>query len=107
MRNRTPDIVSEYNPFRAKVESIVEERIRPILHLHEGGMQVRDARDGEVWIALTGACKTCPSAQVTMEEIIEQTLAEELKDEFKAVRLVNETDEDLLNFARHLLSKNL
>ncbi len=92
--------------FREKVERVVNERIRPLLRMHEGDMAVRDARDGEIWIALSGACKTCPSAQITMEEIIGQTLKEELGNEYAGVHLVNETDEELLNFARALLNKN-
>ena len=92
--------------FREKVERVVNERIRPLLRMHEGDMAVRDARDGEIWIALSGACKTCPSAQITMEEIIGQTLKVELGNEYAGVHLVNETDEELLNFARALLNKN-
>lgn len=106
MKAAMPENVTAGGDFRARVERIVEQRIRPMLHLHEGDMVVRDARDGDVWVVLTGACKTCPSAQATMEEVIGQTLSEELNEEFGAVHLVNETDEELLNFARHLLSKN-
>lgn len=94
------------NSFRDRVERIVDERIRPQLNMHEGDMRVKEALNGEVSVVLTGKCRTCPSAQITMEEIIAQTLADELKDEFRAVHLVTETDEDLLNFARHLLNKN-
>lgn len=106
MKAEMPEEKPDEVLFREKVERIADSRIRPLLNLHEGGMTVRDARDGKVWIALTGACKACPSAQATMEDIIGQALKEELKDEFTAVYLVNETDEDLLNFARHLLNKN-
>ena len=101
-----PDNMSGNALFREKVERVVNERIRPLLRMHEGDMAVRDARDGEIWIALSGACKTCPSAQITMEEIIGQTLKEELGNEYAGVHLVNETDEELLNFARALLNKN-
>lgn len=100
------DTMSADNLFREKVERVVAERIRPLLRLHEGDMTVRDTKDGKVWVALTGACKACPSAQITMEEIIGQTLSEELGNEYAGVHLVNETDEDLLNFARSLLNKN-
>lgn len=91
--------------FRKRVEDVVERRIAPSLRLHDGGLTVKEARDGEVWVTFTGACQACPSAQITMEEIVGQTLAEELGDEFRAVHLVYETDEDLLNFARRLLAK--
>ncbi|OFX78238.1 MAG: hypothetical protein A2X19_10015 [Bacteroidetes bacterium GWE2_39_28] len=92
--------------FSERVERAVNEYIRPSLQLHQGDICVRDVHDGEVWVELNGACKGCPSAQVTMDETVKQTLTEILGNELKAVHLVNEVDEDLLNFARNLLNKN-
>lgn len=106
MKPATDDIASSGPIFRDKVERIVEERIRPSLRLHGGDMYVKDADDGIVRVVFTGACEGCPSAQITMEETVREILREELGGELKEVRLVNETDEDLLNFARQLLNKN-
>lgn len=94
--------------FLKRVESIIQERIRPSLHAHGGDMYVRDAdeKTGEIWVVFTGACKTCPAAQMTLESTVETVFREELKNAFGRVRLVNETDDDLLNFARQLLNKN-
>ncbi len=98
--------MAEQTLFREAVERIVAERIRPALRLHEGDLSVRDAHDGIVRVAFAGACKACPSAQITLEETVEHILREELGKELKEVRLVNDTDDDLLNFARGLLNKN-
>ena len=106
MKARTYSTASDETSFRHRVGRIVEERIRPALRLHDGDIEVRDAREGEVWVAFSGACKGCPSAQITMEETVEQILREELGSELSTVHLLNDTDEDLLNFARQLLNKN-
>lgn len=105
MRAKTTDAASGDALFREKVKRIIGERIRPALRLHEGDIRVKEVRGGEVWVVFEGACKSCPSAQITMEEIVEQALSEELGNELAGVHLVNETDEDLLDFARRLLKK--
>ena len=101
-----PDSTPEELQFRQDVERIIEKRVRPELMLHDGNIEIRDTRAGEVWVVLTGACRSCPSAQITLEEIVTETLKDELGDRLAGVHLVNETDEDLLNFARQLLNKN-
>ena len=95
------------NLLKEKVEYIVEQRIRPILQLHKGDLIVKDVHDGQVRVAFAGACKNCPTAQITLEETVEQILKEELGNELTSVHLVNDTDEKLLDFARELLNKRI
>ena len=52
-----------------------------------------------------GACRTCPSAQITLEETIDKTLRMEIP-EVGRVYLINETSEDLLDLAKKLIHRS-
>lgn len=85
-----------------QIEFVVENKIRPYLQKHEGDIIIRSYDNNCLTIGLTGACKNCPSAQITMEEIVKSAL----KDLVEEVRVVNTVDEDLLNLAKSILNKS-
>ncbi|HWQ29431.1 MAG TPA: NifU family protein [Negativicutes bacterium] len=85
-----------------KVESVLEEEVRPYLKQHYGNVQLVSVYDGVARIKLTGQCKNCPSARLTVENIIETALRSNLKD-IKEVVLINEVSEELIEIARKLL----
>lgn len=61
-----------------KVEELINTRIRPAL-LHDGGdLELVDIDHNTVYIALKGACATCPSSTVTMRQFIEKELRKEI-----------------------------
>lgn len=81
---------------------MIAERIRPSLLAHGGDIYVKEIKGRDVGLVFQGACKTCPSAQITLEEVIEKTLREEI-GETGRVYLINETDQELLDFAKKLM----
>ncbi len=85
-----------------QIELVVENKIRPYLQKHEGDIVIRGYDNNCLTIGLIGACKNCPSAQITMEEIVKSAL-NGLVDE---VKVVNTIDEDLLNLAKSILNKS-
>lgn len=85
-----------------KVERILEEKVRPYLKQHYGNVQLVSVYDGVARIKLTGQCKNCPSAKLTVENIIETALKSNLED-IKEVVLINEVSEELIEIARKLL----
>ncbi|MBU5292975.1 NifU family protein [Anaerosalibacter bizertensis] len=87
-----------------KVEKIIDSEIRPKLSLHGGNVEIISIEDKDLRIRLTGNCKGCPSAQITTEDIIKTTLKDHLGDEINDVILVNDIGDDLLDFARKILS---
>lgn len=91
--------------FEQRVAEIIENQIRPQLRSHGGDISIKKIEDGNVWVLYHGACKTCPSAKFTTEEIVDKILRDELHDELKEVYLVTETSEELLNFAKTILNK--
>lgn len=63
---------------RKKVEEVLE-KIRPKLIADGGNLELIDVtEDGIVKIKLTGACMGCPMAGVTLKQIIERVLKEEV-----------------------------
>lgn len=105
MNPKMHDVLNGEGNFRHRVEDVVERRIRPALMAHGGNIEVREAERGDVRVAFIGACASCPSAQITLEQTVEQVLAEELGGELNSVTLVHEADPELLEFARKILSK--
>ncbi|MCM1041542.1 MAG: NifU family protein [Bacteroides sp.] len=88
--------------FEGRVRSLIEERIRPSLLNHGGDIRIKEIKGRDVGLVFQGACRTCPAAQITLEEVIEKTLREELPETGR-VYLINETDPELLAFAKTLM----
>ncbi len=58
------------------------EKIRPSLQADGGDVELVDVdeKKGIVKVKLTGACKHCPMAQLTLKEGIESLLKEKIKE---------------------------
>lgn len=84
------------------IRQILVEKVNPILGEHAGGAVMTKFEDNVVTVKLTGACRGCPSAQMTTEEIIKDILMEEIP-EIQDVVLDTSVSEDLIEMARKLL----
>lgn len=93
-------------PPRKHLEEIMEQHIRPLLRDHGGDIAVREVNGKDVKVALLGACRKCPAAQITIEQTVQRILSEVLGDEIGNIILINETDSDLLDFAKQILRGN-
>ncbi len=73
---------------REKVEGALA-KIRPLLQADGGDVELVDVSvDGVVKVRLTGACGSCPMAQMTLKMGIEKTLKESVP-EVKRVETVS------------------
>lgn len=86
-----------------KIEKVLEEDVRPKLLAHEGNVEIKEWRNGILKVKLLGHCSGCPSAIITTEEIIAETVKEKIP-EVKDVVLVQEVSEDLIDMAKQLLN---
>ena len=84
------------------VEKLLEEQVRPSLALHSGDIQVVELTDGILKVRLLGQCSGCPSAALTMEELVNGELKEVFPQLKKAV-LVTGVSDDLIAQARELM----
>ena len=82
-----------------KIRKIIEEQINPVLGEHSGGAVLTDFQDG---VRLTGACSSCPSAQMTTEDIVKEVLMEEIP-ELVDVKLDTSVSDELIDFAKKLM----
>lgn len=87
---------------RENISKVLEKEINPQLQSHSGGAVLRDLKNGIATIKFTGACAGCYAADVTLENIVKETLLREFP-ELKEVELDNSVDDELLDFARKLM----
>lgn len=87
---------------QTRIESVIDEKLRPQLLLHGGGMETVRLEGGRYVFRLTGQCAGCPSAYLTTEELIRGTLLERFP-QLREVVLEQGVSEDLLAQAKRLL----
>ena len=85
-----------------RVEKVLDEDIRPALEEHLGGVRLKEIEGDVLKVELIGACATCPSAYITREQLIEETIVEKI-DEINKVVLIQDVGDDLIKQAKELL----
>lgn len=70
-------------------EKIIEiiEQIQPFLIADGGNVEFIEYKDNIVYVKITGACQNCGLLDITLKDLIEATLKEEVP-EVKEVRTV-------------------
>jgi Fe-S cluster biogenesis protein NfuA len=63
-----------------KIIQIIDEKIRPALERDGGGIEYRGLEGNKVKVALQGACRGCPSAQITLQMGVLRTLQTEIPE---------------------------
>lgn len=58
-----------------QVEAVLE-KIRPMLMMDGGNIELVDVKDDEVFVHLVGACGMCPSSTMTLKMGVEKALKE-------------------------------
>ena len=65
---------------RERIERVLEERVRPLLRSHGGGVKMTGYEDCIVFVKLSGVCVGCPSADLSTKGFIEDVLKKELPE---------------------------
>jgi len=87
-----------------QIRNVLKEKVDPVLSAHFGGSTLTRLDDGVAIVRLTGACASCPSAQMTLEEVVKDILMQEVEG-LKDVVLDTSVSEELLDMARMILNK--
>ena len=84
------------------IERILDEKVRPQLAAHGGGIKSVGCENGIYRFRLLGQCSGCPSAYLTTESLIKEELLAAVP-QLKDVVLVQAVSDSLLEQARLLL----
>jgi len=87
----------------AKVEQVLEEKVRPALKAHGGNLQISHIENDILYVKLQGQCSGCPSANYTIENLVKEEVTAAIP-EIKDVQVYETTDPELLAFARKILN---
>jgi Fe-S cluster biogenesis protein NfuA len=69
-----------------EVETVLD-KIRPMLMMDGGNIELVDVKDGEVFVHLVGACGMCPSSTMTLKMGVERALKESLPSVKRVVQV--------------------
>ena len=59
---------------RRKIDSLLEEQVRPGLAAHGGDVEVIDVDNDQVFLKLTGGCHGCSASSATLKQGIEKVI---------------------------------
>ena len=62
-----------------RVETALD-RVRPMLQVDGGDIQLIDVSGVDITVRLVGACSHCPSSTMTMQEGVERVLRQEIPE---------------------------
>lgn len=85
-----------------RVQHVLNSKVRKSLRRHGGDIELISVDNGEVRVRFLGACRTCSAAQMTVEDVVEANILENLP-EIKRVTLVTDVDESMWNMAKQIL----
>ena len=66
---------------KEKVQSVINDTIKPALESHGGDIELVEVTDdGTVKVKLQGACRGCPGARMTLQMGVQRRLQQEIPD---------------------------
>lgn len=89
-------------PILTKIETVLDEVVRPALAEHSGNVTIETFTDGVLRVRLTGRCSGCPSATATTEAFIAEKIQARFP-EIERVLLVTAVSDDLIAQAKAFL----
>lgn len=85
-----------------RIEAVLDEKVRPYLGGHGGGVALAGLEDGVLRVRLLGRCSGCPSADLTNEQLIQEAVCAAVP-EVRQVALLRSVSRELLDQARAIL----
>ncbi len=95
---------------RAEMENIIsvvlDEKINPKLLEHQGWVELEKIVNNNVFVRFRGACRSCAITEDTLNGIVKPELMNAI-EEINDVLIADEVDDELIDFARSLLTKKI
>jgi NifU-like protein len=70
------------------IKKVIDEELRPALQADGGDLELLDIEGKKVLVSLRGACTNCPSAQITLKDVVQGKLRELVDPEIEVVEEV-------------------
>ncbi|MEA4852982.1 MAG: NifU family protein [Christensenella sp.] len=87
-----------------KIEDVLEQKVRPELGGHEGDIEIVSFEDGILKVRFLGKCSNCPSATLTLENVVSASVMEAVP-EVKDVVLVTGVSDETWDMAKKILEQ--
>jgi Fe-S cluster biogenesis protein NfuA len=78
--------MAEQNNTFTQIKEVIEKEIRPFIEADGGRIELKEYKDGDVYVQLAGACAGCPGAAMTLKGGVERILKMKIP-EVKSVKL--------------------
>ncbi len=89
------------------IKAVLADTVQGRLAQHGGGVEVCGlSEQGEVRVAFTGHCSTCPAQEATLRNLVTDALHKAFPQEPLRVIAINRVNDDLWNMAKNILRKN-
>lgn len=88
---------------KPQVQDVIENEVNPRLLKHDGWIELTDVIDHQVYIRFRGACHACASIYDTLEAEVKPQILKAVP-EISDVIIVDEVSDELIDFAKTLLS---
>ncbi len=79
-----PEQLSPYQLGKG-IEKSMDEYIRPMLQQDGGDIEIVDIKDTIVYVRLVGACANCTGAEMTLKNLVENTLKERVDERIRII----------------------
>lgn len=86
-----------------RIEAVLDEKVRPALRAHGGGIEIDRLEDRVLYVKLLGQCAGCPSADLTNATLVEAELVQALPELVQKVSVVQTVSDELWEQAKRLL----
>lgn len=77
-----------------KIESVLDDQIRPFLQMHDGGVELIEFKERKVYLKLFGGCQGCSSSSATLKDGIETILKGEFEEIEEVVDMTDHSSGD-------------
>ncbi len=86
-----------------KIEQVLDEKVRPEMASHGGGITVDHLENKVLYVKLQGQCAGCPSSDLTAEHLVEAELVKALPEIVEKVVVMQFVSDELWEQAKRLL----
>ena len=89
-----------------RIEAVLDEKVRPEMASHGGGITVDHLENKVLYVKLQGQCAGCPSSDITTENLVEAELLKAVPDLVEKVVVVQTVSDELWDMAKKLLREH-